>query len=75
PAVVEIKIYTIAGRLVKIISNRMCNFGYNQIEWDGLDQYGQTPANGVYLYKITGRSVDFTRDDKQSVIEKFVILH
>jgi hypothetical protein len=75
PAMVDIKIYTIAGRLVKTISNQMCNFGYNQIQWDGLDQYGQLPANGVYLYKISGRAVDFNRDDKQSVVEKFVILH
>lgn len=75
PAEVDIKIYTISGRLVKSITNRLCSFGYNQIEWDGLDQNGQIPANGVYLYKISGRSLDINRADKQAVVEKFVILH
>jgi hypothetical protein len=30
----------------------MCQFGYNQLEWDGLDTRGLVPANGVYLYKL-----------------------
>lgn len=75
PARVDIKIYTIVGRLVKTISDRMCSFGYNQIEWDGLDQSGQVPANGVYLYKITGHAVDLNREERQSVIEKLIISH
>ena len=73
-ASVGIKIYTINGRLVKTISERLCNFGYNQIVWDGLDVAGAPPANGVYLYKIQAHTQQSGHDENKSVIEKFIIL-
>jgi len=51
-AMVAVKIYTIAGRLVRVLPAAPCGFDYNQIEWDGLDKDGQPLANGVYLYKL-----------------------
>ncbi len=54
PEKLSIKIYTIAGRLIKIIelypSELKMNF--NSIDWDGRDQDGDEIANGVYFYKI-----------------------
>jgi flagellar hook assembly protein FlgD len=47
----KIKIYTVAGRLVKEIST-YAKVGFNQIYWDGRDNDGDVMANGVYLYKI-----------------------
>jgi len=55
PATVKIKIYTIAGRLVRELGPQECHFGYNQIEWDCCDRNGNLLANGVYLYKIDAR--------------------
>lgn len=52
---VQINIYTIHGRPVKTIPERLCSMGYNQIEWDGRDDTGVLPANGVYLYRIKAR--------------------
>jgi hypothetical protein len=65
----RIKIYTVAGRLVKTISFTP-NIGYNQIQWDGRDNDGDYMANGVYLYKliIEGNS------KKETSIQKLVIL-
>ncbi len=65
----RIKIYTVAGRLVKTISF-VPNIGYNQIQWDGRDNDGDYMANGVYLYKliIEGNS------KKETSIQKLVIL-
>ncbi|MEO0070650.1 MAG: C25 family cysteine peptidase [candidate division WOR-3 bacterium] len=52
PARVSIKIFTISGRLVRILGPKECQFGYNQMEWDGKDKDGNRLSNGVYLYKI-----------------------
>jgi len=51
PRKCTIKIYTVAGRLIKdVIAD--AKIGYNQIEWDGRDNDGDNIANGVYLYKM-----------------------
>ena len=47
----KIKIYSVAGRVIKIISAPI-NVGYNQIQWDGRDGDGDALANGVYFYKL-----------------------
>jgi hypothetical protein len=75
PAVIGIKIYTINGRLVKTLNERLCNFGYNQIVWDGLDDDRVIPSNGVYLYKISASSYTSSREERKSAIDKFIILH
>jgi hypothetical protein len=75
PASVSIKIYTIAGRLIKSIPEQLCNFGYNQIVWNGLDETGILPANGVYLYKVTARFLHNGVQKNKSVVDKFVLMH
>ena len=57
-AFVTIKVYTIAGRLVRQLPDQLCGFGYNQVEWDGRDRDGVDLASGVYLYKIDARSAE-----------------
>jgi hypothetical protein len=57
PAYVTVKVYTIAGRLIRALPARLCGLGYGEVEWDGLDGFGRTPANGVYLYKVDARSI------------------
>jgi hypothetical protein len=47
----RIKIYTVAGRLIKEIS-APAKVGFNTIYWDGRDNDGETMANGIYLYKL-----------------------
>jgi hypothetical protein len=74
-ASVGIKIYTINGRLVKMINERPCNFGYNQIVWDGLDNNGVPPANGVYFYKLQANTQVAGHDENDAVIDKLIILH
>lgn len=68
-AKVNIKIYTIAGRLVKVISEIPCHPGYNQWFWDGRDEYGDELSNGVYFVHILAEGSSGT--DKK--IEKFII--
>jgi hypothetical protein len=53
PSEVVIRVYTIAGRLIRVIEERSGRAGYNQVYWDGRDSQGRVIANGTYLYTIT----------------------
>ncbi len=55
PALVSVRIFTISGRLVRTIQPQLCDYGYNQIHWDGLDKDGHPLANGIYLYRLDAR--------------------
>jgi hypothetical protein len=76
-ALVSVKVYTIAGRLVRYLPPRPCGFDYNQIEWDGLDKDGQPLANGIYLYKLdaqaTETSTGTTQAASASLRDKFIV--
>jgi hypothetical protein len=58
-AEVTIKIYTIAGRLVRVFQTYAMR-GFNRFpegNWDCTDEDGDPLANGVYLYKIIAKPV------------------
>ena len=55
---VKIKIYTVAGRLIKEIDTPEISDKFVVINWDGKDQDGETLGNGVYIYRIVVESVD-----------------
>ncbi len=56
PAEVRIKIYTIAGRLIKTVEPGWASAGFQQLFLDGLDNDGDRIANGVYLYKVFAKN-------------------
>ncbi len=72
PDEMKIKIYTIAGRLIKEIKIPAIDLSYdfNKIYWDGRDEDGDIIANGVYLYKVILTVGDKTED----VIQKLAIV-
>jgi hypothetical protein len=49
---IQIKIFTLSGKLVKNIEPVSPVAGFSSIIWDGKDQDGDRIANGVYVYKI-----------------------
>jgi hypothetical protein len=55
---VKIKVYTVAGRLIKEIGKQNIADKFVVIDWDGKDQDGETLGNGVYIYKMVVESVD-----------------
>jgi len=57
-ALVTVKVFTLAGRLVRRLEPVQCGFDYNQIEWDGLDKDGVPLPNGVYLYSLNAHATD-----------------
>ncbi len=62
PDEITIRIFTIAGRLIKEIKPPVADYsvGFNKILWDGKDQDGDPIANGVYLYKVIAKFNDKT---------------
>lgn len=54
----NIKVYTVAGRLIKDINvtPSILRVGFNKLYWDGKDQDGDEVANGVYFYKIVSKT-------------------
>ncbi len=52
PIDVEIKIYTVAGRLIAQLEEYSITDRFVRIPWNGLDDDGDRIANGVYLYKV-----------------------
>ncbi len=70
---IHISIFTISGKVVKNIHSSQCTEGFRSkaIPWDGKDDYGNTLAKGVYLYKLMVRMPNGSTTEK---IEKIVIL-
>jgi len=60
PEEFRIKVYTIAGRLIREINipPSSLQIGFNKIYWDGKDQDGDEIANGLYFYKIISKQGD-----------------
>ncbi|MCB9283708.1 MAG: type IX secretion system sortase PorU [Lewinellaceae bacterium] len=78
---VQVDIYTISGRLVKSLEERIFSEGSrlslgNCIQWDGRDNFGDPLAKGVYLYKIKVQAVNTGEVDLrgESGFQKLVIL-
>ena len=69
PSEIEIKIFTIAGRLIRDIqlnsSELITNF--NKIYWDGKDEDGDEIGNGVYIYKVIATFPDQTKSITQKL--------
>ncbi len=53
---VIIKIFTVAGRLIRTVEDFSPKIGFNQVYWNGRDEDYDLLANGVYLFKIIARS-------------------
>ncbi len=62
---VKISVYTAGGRKILNLPERSVSQGFNYIDWDGEDNFGQKIAAGPYLYTLTfttesGRRFDVT---------------
>jgi len=72
PIDVKIKVYTIAGRLIKEIEKFNVIDRFVAIDWDGKDNDGDQIANGTYLYKLIVKSVD--GEFNKSVLGKLAVI-
>jgi len=72
-AEVTVKIFTLSGRLIRTIEATPARSGFNTILWNGQDQDGDQPANGVYLYKLIASSNDGGKVLRAESIGKMVV--
>jgi hypothetical protein len=72
PVDVKIKVYTVAGRMIKEIEGMSITDKFVRIDWDGRDNDGNLPANGVYLYKVIIKDPD--GGGKQEVLGKLAVI-
>jgi len=69
---VKIKIYTVAGRLIKQIQQNNINDKFVSINWSGRDEDGERLGNGIYIYKLTveaGDGSSVTQTGKLAVLK------
>jgi len=69
---VKIKIYTVAGRLIRRIEKNNISDKFVTVAWNGRDQDGDRIANGTYLYKIIVKTVDGAFN--KSVLGKLAVI-
>jgi len=71
PTEITIRIFSIAGRLIKEIQFSGGDFaiGFNKMLWDGKDQDGDPIANGLYLYKVIAKFNDKTVTTIQKLVK------
>jgi hypothetical protein len=62
PGIVRVRIYNVAGRLVRELPAVHCDAGPNERTWDGGDSGGNRVASGVYFVRVSAG--DATADGK-----------
>ncbi len=61
PSYVSLKIYNIAGQLIKVLVDQRMAPGYYRAVWDGRDGRGQRVSAGVYLFRLQAGGQSLTR--------------
>jgi hypothetical protein len=72
PVNVRIKIYTVAGRLIKQLEESNILARFVKIDWNGRDEDNNQIANGTYLYKLIVESSDGSYQN--TALSKIVIM-
>lgn len=71
---IQIRIFTVSGTMVKQMQDSFYAEGniYSDLEWDGLDEYGDAIGRGVYIYQVVLR--DRSTGEQVNQFEKLVLL-
>ncbi|GAI13865.1 unnamed protein product, partial [marine sediment metagenome] len=56
-----LKVYNVAGQLVKTLVNEIKKPGYYTTYWDGEDENGRKSAGAVYFYRIQAGNYTSTK--------------
>ena len=59
--VASLRIYDIAGRLVRVLADGPLEAGVHDVLWDGKDERGAPVASGVYMCRVEAPGLDATR--------------
>jgi hypothetical protein len=64
---VNLKVYNVAGQLVRTLANEQFAAGAHTKVWDGRNDAGQSVSSGVYFYKLV--SNNFTQTKKMVLLK------
>lgn len=63
---VTLRIYDVAGRLVRTLVDQHLQRHHHSIVWDGMNEAGRLASSGIYLYKL--ETYGFTGTRKMIVL-------
>lgn len=71
---VQVQIFSASGKLVKTINESVTSVGFRsqEVNWNGLDDYGDKIGKGVYIYKLKVKASDGSYAEQ---LEKLVLLN
>lgn len=71
---VTVQVFTVSGKMVKTIKTSQVSQGatFNEITWDGRDDFGNKIGKGVYVYRVMVKASDGVSAE---AMEKLVILN
>ena len=58
---VNVAVYNVLGRKVKVLADGEFPAGEHWLTWDGTDELGRNVASGVYLYRLKAASASQSR--------------
>jgi hypothetical protein len=58
---VELSVYNLLGRKVRVLADGDYSAGSHTVAWDGRDDYGSAVSSGVYFYRLTASGISETR--------------
>jgi hypothetical protein len=58
---VELSVYNLLGRRVRILADGDYSAGSHTVTWDGSDDSGSAVSSGVYFYRLTASGISETR--------------
>jgi hypothetical protein len=64
---VQLRVYDLAGRLVRTLVNEEMTAGVHAVVWNGQDQGGRQVASGAYYYRLTAPG--FSETEKMVLIK------
>lgn len=64
---VNIKIYDIMGRIINDLISSKQSSGFNSVQWNATDNFGQPVSAGVYIYQI--EAGNFTQTKKMLLLK------
>lgn len=63
---VELSVFNVSGRLVRVLESGIATAGVHETTWDGRDGHGIAAASGVYYLRLSG--------EREAVTRKIVLL-
>src|SRR4029078_13289380 len=66
---VEVKVFDVSGRLVRMLADRQFAAGKHTLTWDGVDNDGHQVARGVYFTQVEYLNSRFTDAKKLTVLK------